>query len=960
MKYVKKSMLFLAVLLLLLPAGVLPAEESGAVAGAQPQQVKLLGGLDRLIEFYRDYDRLNDENWTKFQHQFRLQAVTKYVPELAGKIPMPPLHKPKRIRKNLPKELANRATFPRTPLPMYRAFFDPEQQKRMGWSEDTFECVVSLGDDGAALKQAGVKIVSLLPYKKGSMARVQVAGKDLEKVSQLQGVRSMAPARQHELDNDLGSRSTGVPRLRLGQPGHYTRGYTGNGVIVGLIDSGIDWTHPDFLDPVTGQTRIQYIWETGRNTTYAQTPEGMFGGNMTGLNYGTVWTRADITGGTCLQQDTNGHGTHTSGTAAGNGYATGLYTGMAPNADIIMVNGLTNNGILFIYELGRILNRPCVVNMSYGPSLPLHYAAYYPEWYPMDPTDSDGMWIDSLHQYFGPGNIPVKSAGNQGHWNTYTDLSGGSYPYKEGGYHSGATTAGASSHVLNVPDYTPLWTSWWGVPPGQYDNPEIWMGCWMDRPCDITVLSPEGYNLSFPFSSGGGGYVFPDGQYVFITINTTPYANGAYVAWVWMVPYYGHYYGSPYAMQPTAGDWTFTATPLTPGAGHVDFWEADFNLWYGGDYAPIDWATDEIYTTFSGSSSHSNYIVDEGATPYEITVGAWTTRDGWDSIDGHSYTWTASPWMNTIADFSSPGPSRDRFLKPDLAAPGNIILSSLSQYSPYASIPPYITPDGQHMAMSGTSMSAPHVTGGTALILQKNSNLGVADVRGRLQKWARNDAYTRQIGRSGFGAGKLNLLPLNDPPVALLSGTPAEIVLDESQDAAFSGAGSYDPEGFPLTYAFSLVSAPAGAVAELSPSGSQAALEVDPDVEGTYQVGLVVNDGIVDSAMALATVTAKFYPVLPATAFAVQRLESDLIFSKEYVNRLSWQANPENKVTVAGYKLYRKAKGADDGAYQLLQQFAPTVFSYEERGLTAAQLYTYKLTTIDSRGRESDPVVAGN
>jgi len=316
--------------------------------------------------------------------------------------------------------------------------------------------------------------------------------------------------------------------------------------------------------------------------------------------------------------------------------------------------------------------------------------------------------------------------------------------------------------------------------------------------------------------------------------------------------------------------------------------------------------------------------------------------------------------MNTIADFSSPGPARNRFTKPDLAAPGQVILSSLSQYSPYAGIPPYIASDGAHMALSGTSMAAPHVTGAAALVLQKYPGSSLSSVRSRLKNWASNDAQTATIGASGFGAGKLNLLPLNDAPVAVISATPGEIVLEEIQDAACLGASSYDPEGFPLTYAFSLVSTPAGASATLTANGSRAALRVDPSIEGTYQVGLVVNDGVTDSAMAVATVVAKFYPVLPAAGFALQRLESDLIFAKEYVNRLSWQANPGNRVTVAGYKIYRKAKGADDGAYQLLQQVAASVLGYDDRGLAADQLFTYKLTTLDSRGRESDPAVAGN
>ena len=154
--------------------------------------------------------------------------------------------------------------------------------------------------------------------------------------------------------------------------------------------------------------------------------------------------------------------------------------------------------------------------------------------------------------------------------------------------------------------------------------------------------------------------------------------------------------------------------------------------------------------------------------------------------------------------------------------------------------------------------------------------------------------------------------------------------------------------------------APAGASATLTPSGSSAVLTPDPDIAGTYQVGLVVNDGDLDSTMATASVIAKFYPVLPPAGAVLQRLENDFIFYKEYINKLTWTANPENKSTIAAYKIYRKLKGADDSAYALLASLAPTVLVYEDKGLAQEQLFTYRITAVSTRGTESDPVVVGN
>jgi hypothetical protein len=200
----------------------------------------------------------------------------------------------------------------------------------------------------------------------------------------------------------------------------------------------------------------------------------------------------------------------------------------------------------------------------------------------------------------------------------------------------------------------------------------------------------------------------------------------------------------------------------------------------------------------------------------------------------------------------------------------------------------------------------------------------------------------------------------NKPPVAVIAVDNPELILDLNEAATFNGGGSYDPEKSPLTYDWSLISVPAGASPTLSPSGQTAVLTPDANIEGTYQVGLVVNDGSLDSKMATASVVAGFAPVLSPAGATLQRLESNFIFYKEYVNRLAWTANPENKGIIAAVKVFRKAKSADDSSYGLLVSLAPTATGYDDKGLAADQLFTYRITSVSSRGKESDPVVVGN
>lgn len=163
-------------------------------------------------------------------------------------------------------------------------------------------------------------------------------------------------------------------------------GLMGNGVLIGIIDSGIDYMHPDFIRD-DGTSRILYIWDQSLNN----------GGPPEGFSKGVEFTNQQIndaiaTGATetalltVPHYDYAGHGTSVAGIAAGNGRASnGYYRGVAPMSSLIIVKlgapdfqGYPINtvdimlGMKYLIEKAKALDMPIAINLSYGSNIGPH------------------------------------------------------------------------------------------------------------------------------------------------------------------------------------------------------------------------------------------------------------------------------------------------------------------------------------------------------------------------------------------------------------------------------------------------------------------------------------------------------------------------------------------------------------------------------------------------------------
>ena len=162
-------------------------------------------------------------------------------------------------------------------------------------------------------------------------------------------------------------------------------GLTGKGTMIAIVDSGIDFRHPDFITKGPDgkpTSRIIAFWDTTQQPVEGKPGKG---GPVTfpnGAPIGTLYTAADFSADLNAaspqipQLDTNGHGTSCAGIAAGNGTALpdGRYVGVAPAAGIIGVRIGPGPGLPNTYLMGAISDwidsvsgaTPTVVSCSFG------------------------------------------------------------------------------------------------------------------------------------------------------------------------------------------------------------------------------------------------------------------------------------------------------------------------------------------------------------------------------------------------------------------------------------------------------------------------------------------------------------------------------------------------------------------------------------------------------------------
>jgi hypothetical protein len=586
-------------------------------------------------------------------------------------------------------------------------------------SEGTMEVFVR-GDAGrAALEAAGARVRSALP----GICTADLPFSAVEPVSDLPEVTAIVASMAVEDMTDISVPATGASALR--GPGPLFTGLNGEGVLVGIIDSGIDWMSPDFRNP-DGTTRVKAIWDL--TDSRGAPPSAVSGLPFT---TGSEWTEADlnhaIAGGPPIpRRDTHHHGSLCFGIAVSSGAAFNAnsapaytYVGMAPRASLIVGRGstdghLTEAGIVdqanWMMQRADQLGMPCVINISQG-----HEAG------PHDGSLPIEVAFDALS---GPGHVIVISAGNFGYTFHHAQLDAGSA--------ANYITANLQAFIPGAHEV---------VLQGAYDHRDN---------LDFTITTPQGAVLgpvhqgAMLFTGSPNGTVRIENGYT-LTSRGDP-----------LVTFQAD------AMDDSVnGLWRFTFTPVSLGTatGRVDWWR------YSSFRTPTYFVGADTIESISGM-----------ATGFRtIAVGAWDSKNAWVGCDQVLHN--DGEIVGNFSGFSSRGPTRDGRLKPEITAPGSEIASTLTQDPGPPGCNGFLyLPGLLHEFATGTSLSSPHVAGAVALIMQKYGPVTPEFAVQFLEQRARRDAFTETTPNERWGFGKLWMGDMIDPLVHVVAFNGGEVL----------------------------------------------------------------------------------------------------------------------------------------------------------------------------------------
>ena len=576
------------------------------------------------------------------------------------------------------------------------------------------------GQDVSILTPYGCKVYAQL----GDICIATVPLDHLDALVELPDIKRVeASASAHTTLDDVVSVVNALP---VYQATDMHQAFTGRNVVVGVMDVGFDLTHPTFFgDQQLQHYRIKTFWDQLAPCSDSER-------FPVGCEYADEQTILSV--GRAVDGETQNHGTHTSGTAAGSGYDT-PYRGLAFESDLALVaNAVTDDaeyiqpqdqykyttatdalGFKYLFDYAQREGKPCVVSFSEG------YTPF------MD--DDDLLYSLFLERLTGPGRILVASAGNENARVTYMAKPTG--VEAAGSFLNASSKEGAFRLLCQGTPVVRL-LRYQGQESVSAELRMDWAeGDWEDDELADTLFVTSADDQ------------LRDTCAVSVIRYTSDLISGQ----------------TMYYMALTGN---VNLNLLGTIALVVEGIDCDVQV-FGNSSSPL--ANLDTDSRWNAAQAGHNVLA-PGCLAAPICVGATVHRLAYTNAAGKEVKYDHPEELGQWASFSSTGPTMGGLSKPDIVAPGCNVISSYSSYYmethptktddfvAYATIGDRTYPWGGN---SGTSMSTPVVAGAVALWLQANPLLTREDIIGVLQRTSRHPEEQLDYPNPKYGYGEIDV-----------------------------------------------------------------------------------------------------------------------------------------------------------------------------------------------------------